>query len=45
MYQYSLNYFINLFKHIIINSEASDDIEQRVKILISTITELSYLNI
>lgn len=45
MYQYSLNYFINLFKKIIINSEASDDIEQRVNILINTITELSYVNI
>lgn len=45
MYQYSLNYFINLFKNIIINSQASDDIEQRVNILINSITELSYFNI
>ena len=45
MYQYSLNYFIKLFKNIIINSTPSEDIEQRVKILIDSITELSYVNI
>lgn len=45
MYQYSLNYFIKLFKQIIINSELSEDVEKRVKILISTITELVYTNI
>jgi dynein heavy chain, axonemal len=45
MYQYSLNYFIKLFKQIIINSEASDDVEVRVRILMSSITELIYTNI
>jgi dynein heavy chain len=45
MYQYSLNYFIKLFKQIIVNSEPSEDVEKRVKILISTITELVYTNI
>jgi dynein heavy chain len=45
MYQYSLNYFIKLFKQIIINSEPSEDIEKRVDILISTITELVYVSI
>jgi len=45
MYQYSLNYFIKLFKHIIINSEASDDIEKRVEILMKSTTELVYTNI
>lgn len=45
MYQYSLNYFIKLFKQIIINSEGSDDVEIRVKILMASITELIYTNI
>lgn len=45
MYQYSLNYFIKLFKQIIIGSEPSDDIEKRVGILMNTITELVYINI
>lgn len=45
MYQYSLNYFTKLFKQIIINSEKSEDIQTRIKIMISCITELIYLNI
>jgi len=45
MYQYSLNYFIKLFKTIIIHSEKAEEIEQRVKIMISSITEQVFSNI
>ncbi|XP_067934548.1 dynein axonemal heavy chain 3-like [Watersipora subatra] len=45
MYQYSLNWFINLFMHAIQNSEKSNDIATRVKALNDYFTYSIYQNI
>lgn len=45
MYQFSLNYFKRLFKNIIETSEKADDIGQRIKILLTQITEIIYFNV
>jgi len=45
MYQYSLLFFINLFKVAIDKSEKADDIEQRIGILNSFFMQMLYNNI
>jgi len=45
MYQYSLNYYKNLFNKCIENSEPSSDLEKRIKILIDYPTLVIYQNI
>lgn len=45
MYQYSLEFFIGLFNRRLMNSEKSEDISQRVSIVIKDITESFYRNI
>jgi dynein heavy chain len=45
MYQYSLNWFVGLFKAAIDNTEKSDEIEQRLVDLKSNFTYSLYLNI
>lgn len=45
MYQFSLLYFSRLFNQIIETSEKSDDIDKRVQILLTAITEIIYLNV
>jgi dynein heavy chain len=45
MYQYSLDFFKNLFTQSIINSEASDDLEERLGFLNREFLESLYRNI
>ncbi|CAJ1405692.1 unnamed protein product [Effrenium voratum] len=45
MYQYSLPFFINLFKAAITKSDKSDDIERRIEILNDFFMEMLYKNI
>jgi dynein heavy chain len=45
MYQYSLPFFINLFKAAIFKSEPSNDIDQRIAILNDFFMEMLYKNI
>mmetsp|Transcript_44073 Transcript_44073/g.42695 ORF Transcript_44073/g.42695 Transcript_44073/m.42695 type:complete len:159 (+) Transcript_44073:297-773(+) len=45
MYQYSLTYFMKLFSAIIRKSEQSEDINERIEILIREITKDIYNNI
>ncbi|KAL4466850.1 hypothetical protein ABPG74_010447 [Tetrahymena malaccensis] len=45
MYQFSLAYFSRLFNLIIENSEKSPEINQRVDILINSITQTIFLNV
>mmetsp|Transcript_7627 Transcript_7627/g.14387 ORF Transcript_7627/g.14387 Transcript_7627/m.14387 type:complete len:3920 (+) Transcript_7627:928-12687(+) len=45
MYQYSLTYFTRLFNDIIKNSRQSSDLNERIGILIVSITETIYMNI
>ena len=45
MYQYSLAYFARLFNSVIDNSQKSDDVHERIKILITSITEFVFMNI
>ena len=45
MYQYSLEYFNTLAKSRLEKSEKSEDIDERIKIIIADVTENVYLNI
>jgi dynein heavy chain len=45
MYQFSLNYFKRLFRLVIESSEKSEDLGQRITILLNSITETIYLNV
>lgn len=45
MYQYSLNWFVNLFTNAIDNTEKVDDLEQRLSDLTSYFTYSLYVNI
>ena len=45
MYQYSLAYFARLFNSVIDNSQKSNDVHERIKILITSITEFVFMNI
>lgn len=45
MYQYSLEFFVRLFKLRLEKSEASDELEKRLQILIDDITRAFYLSI
>lgn len=45
MYQYSLDYVKKLFSHTIKGSKKSDDLKERIKILIANITKSIYNNI
>lgn len=45
MYQYSLSYFTRLFNDIIKNSKPSQDLDERIAILILSITETIYMNV
>ncbi|CAF0812221.1 unnamed protein product [Brachionus calyciflorus] len=45
MYQYSLNWFINLYSNSITNSEKSNDLEQRIKFLNDHFTNSIYRNV
>ena len=45
MYQFSLSYFIKLFNQILRTAEESPDQDERILILLNTITETVYLNI
>jgi len=45
MYQYSLNYFRKLFNNCIDISPKSDDVAERVDLLISNLTEIVYFNV
>lgn len=45
MYQYSLNWFINLFKMAIDNTEQVEEVEARIKDLRSYFTRLLYANV
>ena len=45
MYQYSLAWFVNLFLRSIKDSEASDDLKQRLKFLADHFTFFLYLNV
>jgi len=45
MYQYSLEYFMRLFKTIIIRSEPSDDIQVRIHTLLENCTSKIYQNV
>lgn len=45
MYQYSLEFFINLFKIRLLNSEAEELVHKRIKILVNDITSAFYKNI
>lgn len=45
MYQYSLEYFVKLFQARLRDSEKSDDVQQRISILVEDFTKFIYLNI
>jgi dynein heavy chain len=45
MYQYSLEYFVGLFQARLRDSEQSEDILKRIRILLDDITRFIYLNI
>lgn len=45
MYQYSLSWFVNLFKMTIDNTDPVDDVNQRIAGLISGFTYALYCNI
>ena len=45
MYQFSLNYFKRLFKIVIEQSESSNNLEHRIQILLTSITETIYINV
>jgi dynein heavy chain len=45
MYQYSLEYFVNLFQGRLRDSEKSDDVKKRIFILLNDVTRCIYLNI
>jgi len=45
MYQFSLFGFSRLFNDIIAGSQKSDDIEERLKILLSSVTEQVFINV
>jgi dynein heavy chain len=45
MYQYSLAYFARLFNSVIDNSQKSNDVQERINILINSITEFVFMNI
>eukprot|EP00698_Gefionella_okellyi_P007651 TRINITY_DN186_c0_g4_i1.p1 TRINITY_DN186_c0_g4~~TRINITY_DN186_c0_g4_i1.p1 ORF type:complete len:3955 (+),score=1074.62 TRINITY_DN186_c0_g4_i1:43-11907(+) len=45
MYQYSLTYFKKLFNYCIDASARSDDVQERVDILINTLTETTYVQV
>lgn len=45
MYQFSLSYFSRLFNMVIDTSQRSDDFNERINILLNTITETIYLNV
>ena len=45
MYQYSLIWFINLYNMSIVNSEKSDDLQQRIKSLNDHFTNSIYRNV
>jgi len=45
MYQYSLEYFVMLFQARLRDSEKSDDVKQRIQILLDDFTRFIYLNI
>eukprot|EP00003_Mantamonas_plastica_P025987 TRINITY_DN5190_c0_g1_i1.p1 TRINITY_DN5190_c0_g1~~TRINITY_DN5190_c0_g1_i1.p1 ORF type:complete len:1587 (-),score=644.35 TRINITY_DN5190_c0_g1_i1:21-4370(-) len=45
MYQYSLQYFKQLFNTVMENAEASDDLQTRLNILNDNVTESIYFNI
>ncbi|KAJ3415371.1 Dynein heavy chain 6, axonemal, partial [Chytridiales sp. JEL 0842] len=45
MYQFSLNYFKNLFNQCIVESETSDDLRQRIEILCKNSTSSIFSNV
>jgi dynein heavy chain len=45
MYQYSLNWFINLYNNAIVNSEKSPELQTRIKILNDFFTNSIYKNV
>jgi dynein heavy chain len=45
MYQYSLAWFINLYNMSIVNSEKSNDLQQRIKFLNDHFTNSIYRNV
>eukprot|EP00971_Amphidinium_carterae_P260521 5168724-Amphidinium_carterae.2 len=45
MYQYSLEFFVDMFQSRLKDSEASEDVTKRIDILISDITQYMYKNI
>jgi dynein heavy chain len=45
MYQYSLEYFVSLFHARLRDTEKSDDVNERIKILLDDITSFMYRNI
>lgn len=45
MYQYSLDFYMQLFVLRLANSTKSEDLEERLKILIEDITKSTYTNI
>ena len=45
MYQYSLEWYVNLFLLAISKAEASDKLDERLQALIDTFTEVLYVNV
>jgi dynein heavy chain len=45
MYQYSLQFFVSFFQQKLESSEQSDDVQQRIQILLGDFTKAIYINI